>query len=65
VPKLRLVAQFGKGVIREFGERVFSEIHQQYGTLEAYFAQEYGLDADGLAEFRARYLVAPEAPARR
>ena len=61
VPKLRLAAQFGKGVIREFGERVFSEIHQQYGTLEAYYAQEYGLDADGLAEFRARYLVTPEA----
>ena len=65
VPKLRLVAQFGKGVIREFGERVFSEIHQQYGTLEAYFAQEFGLDADGLAEFRARYLVAPDGPTLR
>ena len=65
VPKLRLVAQFGKGVIREFGERVFSEIHQQYGTLEAYFAQEFGLDADGLAEFRARYLVAPDGPTPR
>lgn len=60
MPKLRLAAQFSKGVVREFGERVFCEIHQQYGTLDAYFAQEYGLDADGLAEFRDRFLIRPE-----
>lgn len=63
LPILRLIVQFAEGVIREFGERVFEEIHQQYGTLEAYFQAEFGLDAERLAALRDFYLHEPgEAP---
>lgn len=60
VPKLRLAAQFAQGVISEFGERVFDEIHQEYGSLDAYFEAEFGLDAGRLAALRDRYLQEPD-----
>lgn len=43
------------GVSEQMGRRVFDAIIARYGTYEAYFDAEYGLDAQALATLRDRY----------
>ena len=45
-----------EGVLEHFGERVLSEIIQEYGSYEAFFEQDLGLDAEAISALRDRYL---------
>lgn len=55
IDKIELIIRAGEGVLQPFGERVLSEIKQEYGTYEIYFEKEYGLDATRIAALRDRY----------
>ena len=52
----RAVAQVATGVQRENLVRTMDAVRGRYGTFEAYFKAEHGLDADGLAALRGMYL---------
>lgn len=58
-PQLRFVAQAGEGVIRDFGEKTIDVIRQRYGSLDAYFEQEYGLTAKRREALQELYLELP------
>ena len=45
-----------EGVARTFAEQALDAIEKQYGTWEAYFQAEFGLDAARLEALRDRYL---------
>ncbi len=64
IPKLRLAALASSGVVREFGEGALEAILHEYGTYEAYFEQEYGLDEARIAELREKYLEPPAKEGR-
>ena len=52
----RTVAQVATGVQRENLVRTMQAVRGRYGTFEAYFEAEHGLDARGLAALRNMYL---------
>lgn len=56
IPALRFLAQAAEGVIREFGEMTIEVMKQRYGSMDAYFQAEYGLDESHLRALRERYL---------
>jgi protein-tyrosine phosphatase len=45
-----------EGVLEHFGERVLSEIIQEYGSYEAFFEHDLGLDAEAIAALRDQCL---------
>lgn len=45
------------GVDRAYLERAFGAVHEQYGTIEGYFADGLGIDAQDQEELRDRYLT--------
>ena len=53
---VELLYRAAEGVIESFGRRVLSEIRQEYGTLERYLAEEYGLEGERLQRLRDQYL---------
>lgn len=61
IPALRFLAQAAEGVIREFGEMTIDVMKQRYGSMDAYFQTEYGLDAAARQRLCERYLEPVDA----
>lgn len=55
-PEAKSMILAKEGVARTFAEQALGAIEKQYGTCEAYFQTEFGLDAARLKALRDRYL---------
>jgi protein-tyrosine phosphatase len=56
-PEIAVVYTMMEGVVRKAGEMVLERIKERYGSYEAYFAGEFGLEREEILRLRNRYLV--------